>query len=193
MNSQPPLWIPCPCCDEYLCTRHELHVCDCDCPPINELDFDPYSDPYKPHTRNTPMLTRTIENVAPRQPYRSYTNRHSNGSLIRQTDNWPKQLPDGQAISSAYIDRMWTWNWDRYSEMIQMMGGKPSQQMGVDSLVDQSTDETLLAAASHYFEKPIHAVRWVYFYNVSNGFPCERIDIIFDATPTPTNNTAKAD
>ena len=67
----------------------------------------------------------------------------------------------------------------RFSEMIQMMGGKPTQQMGVDSLAEQCDDETLIKAASHYFARDVIAVRWVYYYNVSTGYPCERIDTVF--------------
>jgi hypothetical protein len=39
-----PAWIPCPCCDEYLCTIHQMHAHDCPCPPIEEWDTDPYED-----------------------------------------------------------------------------------------------------------------------------------------------------
>lgn len=38
-----PAWIPCPDCDEYLCTIHECHACDCDCPSVDEWPVDPYS------------------------------------------------------------------------------------------------------------------------------------------------------
>jgi len=31
-----PLWIPCRSCDEYWCVKHEKHVFECDCPPIEE-------------------------------------------------------------------------------------------------------------------------------------------------------------
>jgi DNA-binding phage protein len=35
-------WIPCPCCDCYLCTIHGAHAHDCPCPPIEEWETDPY-------------------------------------------------------------------------------------------------------------------------------------------------------
>lgn len=38
-------WVPCPCCEDYLCTIHGAHVHDCPCPPIEELETDPYSAP----------------------------------------------------------------------------------------------------------------------------------------------------
>jgi hypothetical protein len=37
-----PAWVRCPDCDDFLCTIHGGHVHDCDCPTIDELDFDPY-------------------------------------------------------------------------------------------------------------------------------------------------------
>ncbi len=41
----PPAWMPCTCCDEWICTIHAEHVHDCDCPPIEswiEVNSDPY-------------------------------------------------------------------------------------------------------------------------------------------------------
>ena len=37
------LWEPCACCPEFWCVEHGMHVFECPCPPIEELDFDPYS------------------------------------------------------------------------------------------------------------------------------------------------------
>lgn len=38
-----PAWVPCPCCDEFLCTIHRCHAHECDCPPIEEWEVDPYA------------------------------------------------------------------------------------------------------------------------------------------------------
>lgn len=38
-----PAWVPCECCDEFVCTIHNQHACDCPCPPIDEWEKDPYS------------------------------------------------------------------------------------------------------------------------------------------------------
>jgi len=32
-----PLWIPCPDCDDFLCTLHHLHAYDCACPAIEDM------------------------------------------------------------------------------------------------------------------------------------------------------------
>lgn len=37
-------WVPCPCCDEYLCTIHGKHVFECECPAIEEWGASPYDN-----------------------------------------------------------------------------------------------------------------------------------------------------
>lgn len=40
-----PAWLLCPDeCGEYYCTIHHMHACDCECPPIDEWEIDPYSE-----------------------------------------------------------------------------------------------------------------------------------------------------
>lgn len=39
-----PAWIPCPSCEEFLCTIHGTHAFECACPPIEEWTKDPYSE-----------------------------------------------------------------------------------------------------------------------------------------------------
>jgi len=39
----PPAWEKCPDCDSYWCNIHNMHAYDCDCPPIDDWDKDPYS------------------------------------------------------------------------------------------------------------------------------------------------------
>ena len=38
-----PVWIPCPGCPEWICTVHDCHAFECDYPPVEDWDFDPYS------------------------------------------------------------------------------------------------------------------------------------------------------
>jgi len=35
------LWFICDMCDDWYCSTHNMHVCDCRCPPIEEWDYDP--------------------------------------------------------------------------------------------------------------------------------------------------------
>ena len=38
-----PAWIRCDCSPNFICTIHQIHVHDCDCPPVEEWTVDPYS------------------------------------------------------------------------------------------------------------------------------------------------------
>ena len=37
-----PAWVPCDDCEEYWCNWHNCHASECDCPPIDEWESDPY-------------------------------------------------------------------------------------------------------------------------------------------------------
>ena len=39
-----PAWQRCECCDDFWCNIHEMHTGDCDCPPIDEWETDPYGN-----------------------------------------------------------------------------------------------------------------------------------------------------
>lgn len=39
-----PAWIPCPCCENFLCLIHLLHAHECACPSVDEWSSDPYTD-----------------------------------------------------------------------------------------------------------------------------------------------------
>ncbi len=41
-GSPRPLWVRCDC-GNFWCTKHQTHAHDCDCPSVDEMDFDPYS------------------------------------------------------------------------------------------------------------------------------------------------------
>jgi hypothetical protein len=46
MVEQQAAWVPCELCDDYWCNIHGMHVCDCECPSIDEWgDINPYFDP----------------------------------------------------------------------------------------------------------------------------------------------------
>jgi len=38
-----PAWIPCPDCEEFYCTIHQMHAYECPCPPIEQWLVDPYT------------------------------------------------------------------------------------------------------------------------------------------------------
>lgn len=43
-----PAWEPCGDCEEFWCNVHGMHAHDCDFPPVDEWDTDPYSTPIQP-------------------------------------------------------------------------------------------------------------------------------------------------
>ena len=50
---QEPVWVTCEACEDWYCALHDLHVWECDCPPIEEWHYDPrtgipYDAPEKP-------------------------------------------------------------------------------------------------------------------------------------------------
>lgn len=42
-----PAWESCRHCGEFWCNVHQVHAFDCECPPVEDWDTDPYSHP--PH------------------------------------------------------------------------------------------------------------------------------------------------
>ncbi len=50
-----PRWIKCPCCDDYWCQIHQLHVYDCECVPVDDLaaaGVDPFDFYYSKYYAN---------------------------------------------------------------------------------------------------------------------------------------------
>ena len=37
-------WVVCEHCGEWWCSHHDAHTSECDCPGVEELDFDPYTE-----------------------------------------------------------------------------------------------------------------------------------------------------
>lgn len=44
LAESPAAWVKCPDCNEYFCLIHMTHVVECDCPPVDEWDVDPYAE-----------------------------------------------------------------------------------------------------------------------------------------------------
>ena len=52
----PAAWMPCQCCEDYICTIHGMHAYDCECPPMEEWE----TDPYDPGQTLTPFLASMV-------------------------------------------------------------------------------------------------------------------------------------
>ena len=44
-------WVKCKC-GNFWCTAHKKHAHECECPPIEEWETDPYQAPKKPSRQN---------------------------------------------------------------------------------------------------------------------------------------------
>ena len=65
--SQAP-WVPCQeMCGAFWCAMREMHAHDCECPPIEDWETDPYS-PTGPHSPTTPMAGGPSSNDGPGSP-----------------------------------------------------------------------------------------------------------------------------
>ena len=53
--AKPAPWVPCDCCDGYICNIHKTHAHDCPCPPADEWEVSPYDAP-KPELKPTAPL-----------------------------------------------------------------------------------------------------------------------------------------
>lgn len=138
-------------------------------------------------------MTTYIENVKPRHWYQHYSQPESQGTLIKQTKNWPipkyetiychsneywrgwhnkiedkTEVPQGLKIDSAYTDRMYSWNSEKLRECEKILSN------GLDS-----PDDELIRFVSEYFGVECVAVRTVFYFNVSSGYPCPRIDYLY--------------
>ena len=54
-------WTPCTC-GEFFCNIHQQHASECDCPPIDEWDTDPYSE--MPKMNSTKRVKKTRSEAA---------------------------------------------------------------------------------------------------------------------------------
>lgn len=73
-----PAWIPCDCCDNYICTIHGMHAHECECPPIDEWgDIDPYSErPMTTKERQANHKQRQIDLGRVRRPVYATPDEH---------------------------------------------------------------------------------------------------------------------
>jgi hypothetical protein len=54
-----PAWIPCPSCEEWMCTIHMTHASECPCPSVDEWSVDPYAEP-PPGQRLSPSFAEWL-------------------------------------------------------------------------------------------------------------------------------------
>ncbi len=139
-----------------------------------------------------------IEPCKPPCGYYSWHNPESQGCLMAQTAQWPfvmsmrrskntyrndpfgppdepvyerVAVPAGLNIESAYTDRMQSWDRDKCDRAFKQLA-----QGGFKN----SNDEQLLSFAKTYWpDLDIVAVRVIYFFNVSSGYDCPVVEVLY--------------
>ena len=115
----------------------------------------------------------TFKEPKPKSHYNHYSNPASQGALMFETDNFPKQcsLDEFDALD-GYTDRMQSWDYDQYQKACKVLK-KP--------LVDNSSENQIKEFCRIYWKQenqPEH-VRVIHFFNVSTGYSCPFVIALF--------------
>lgn len=89
------------------------------------------------------------------------------------------EVPDGAKHTSAYLDRISQWDYDRYKRANKIAG---TGCQGWARNLPQLNEETLkefAAVALNLEDKKIWAVRATHYYNASNGYSCPVVEAIY--------------
>ncbi len=135
--------------------------------------YDGFDDPFdSPSARS--HIHGCDDEVKPPAGYCHYSNPSCQSTLLRASEKWTRKIPEGHTVSSSYVDRMYGWDSEKYERSMKLL----QSDRDLNTAVRHATEENLLAMARCYFGPKVIAVRWVYFYNVSSGYCCQRIDTI---------------
>lgn len=144
-------------------------------------------------------MTITISPVKPPVDRYSYSNRASQGALIRQTWNWPRSchrpemfthwgfacienddtpvtVPEGLGIDSFYMDRLSQSEW---KTLMTPMSQNNTSGGGIVGLFQRCTEESLCKGVSAFSKVNVTSVRVVYYFNEATGYDCIRIDYLY--------------
>jgi hypothetical protein len=129
--------------------------------------------------RLAPGMTR-IECPKPRCMWYGYNHPESQGAFICATPAFPPgYFKDQEIYDAAYSDRIHGWDSDRFNRACQLAGG--GDQVWSSRLPSLSPD-ALRRFAMEAMNTPVMPkhVRVVHRYNVSNGYSCPTIEVIYD-------------
>lgn len=128
--------------------------------------------------RPLPAGHRRLERAKPRT-YCHYSNDASQGALIAQTTNWPDSYdPTTTEHSSAYSDRLRSWDAKRYARTCELAG---TGEQGWSGTLPKLNNQALVNFAQWALNlpcKPI-AVRVIHYFNVSNGYSCPVVEALY--------------
>jgi DNA (cytosine-5)-methyltransferase 1 len=142
----PAAWVPCECCDEFVCTWHGGHASDCECPSIEDWETDPYAQPH-------PALR--VDVIVGGDPCQRNSNawRHGSGAdspadqFIRIVDELRPRIVVRENPSAVRTDAPWPW-W-RFSGELERLGYAvlPFRLRACCVGADHARDRLLLLAA----------------------------------------------
>jgi DNA (cytosine-5)-methyltransferase 1 len=98
-HGKEPAWVRCPCCEDYLCTIHQTHVHDCNCPPREEWE----SDPYKTRTLWPTPTARDYKGPCWNTPARDCLD-HAVERGETKNKTYPKPPLDGGRLNPNWVE-----------------------------------------------------------------------------------------
>jgi DNA (cytosine-5)-methyltransferase 1 len=94
-----PAWIKCPCCENYLCTIHEMHAHDCTCPAVAEWQ----TSPYQPRLLWPTPTARDYKGPCWNTPARDCLD-HAVERGETKSKTFPKPPPDGGRLNPEWVE-----------------------------------------------------------------------------------------
>jgi hypothetical protein len=119
-------------------------------------------------------MIREFTTPKPKSSYNHYSNPSCQGTLLCETQNFPKSFNDKvYEENEAYTDRMAEWDYENYRKSMDIFKG---------GSMEKAKDKTLKEFAQIAFKKsvlPKH-VRIIYYFNVSSGYSCPLVIALFN-------------
>lgn len=111
--------------------------------------------------------------------YYHYSNPKSQNALIRGRDFPDFYIQGKENYSVAYSDRICGWDWKHYNEIIKKFGVSGEQAWGQNLQKLSEKEFKAFCGEMLKIEKPIKHARAIHWYNVSNGYSCPTLEVIY--------------
>ena len=111
--------------------------------------------------------------------YYHYSNPKSQNALIRGRDFPDYYIKGKENYSVAYSDRICGWDYEHYNRVIKKFGVSGEQAWGQNLQRLSEEDFKAFCGEMLKIEKPIKHARAIHWYNVSNGYSCPTLEVIY--------------
>lgn len=117
--------------------------------------------------------------VKPRTSYYHYSNPNSQGAIICEVGNFDYYNPETESITSAYSDRLISWDSAHYEKVVKEFEISGDQAWAYN--LPKLNNKDLIKFAKEMLKLPVlpRAVRVLHWYNVSNGYSSPSIEAIY--------------